>query len=150
MLLGPQASRGDPTFASPDTRRGSRFGASLPSAVSAPSQAITEPGIEITVGDKTLRFSRSQLLGSRRRAEYPCRGDVAYRRQMAYEAVPLALPLKGLEFPADTVIEAVATDGLCRAASGRPCGEQRSEGAVAWVAVEPADAPWPAPCWARP
>ncbi len=31
---------------------------------------------------------------------------------MAYQAVPLAPLLEGLQFPADTVIEAVATDGF--------------------------------------
>lgn len=119
------------------------FGALLPSAVSAPSQAMAEPGIEIIIGEKTLRFDRSQLLARDDAQAIEVKGDVAYGKSMTYQAVPLAPLLKGLEFPADTVMEAVATDGF---AAQLPVGllvNSDPKGAVAWVAVEPADAPWP-------
>jgi len=104
---------------------------------------MTEPGIEITVGDKTLRFSRSQLLARDDAQDIHVDGDVAYRRQMAYQAVPLAPLLKGLEFPADTVIEAVATDGFAAQLPVDLVVNSDPKRALAWVAVEPADAPWP-------
>lgn len=119
------------------------FGALLPSAVSAPSQAMTEPGIEIIVGEKTLRFDRSQLLARDDAQAIKVKGDVAYGRPMAYQAVPLASLLEGLEIPAETVIEAVATDGFAAQLPVDLLVNTDSKGAVAWVAVEPPGAPWP-------
>lgn len=149
MTLKPLASRASSVARRPNFRLSliaaglTLYGASLSSAVSAPSQAMTEPGIEITVGDKTLRFDRSQLLGRDDAQDIEVKGDVAYGKPMAYQAVPLAPLLEGLQFPADTVIEAVATDGFAAQLPVDLVVNTDPKGAVAWVAVEPAGAPWP-------
>ena len=104
---------------------------------------MTEPGIEISVGDKTLRLDRSQLLARDDAQAIEVKADVAYGRPMAYQAVPLAPLLEGLEVPADTVIEAVATDGFAAQLPVDLLVNTDPKGAVAWVAVEPASAPWP-------
>ncbi len=69
--------------------------------------------------------------------------DVTYGRPMTYRAVPVAAFVSGLTFPANSVIEAVASDGF---AAQIPldllCNTDASK-AIAWVAIEPADHPWP-------
>lgn len=68
--------------------------------------------------------------------------DVAYHRPTRYRAVPLSAVLNGLGLGAGDVLEAVALDGFIAQLPGalvlRPGRGQ------AWLAVEPAGAPWPA------
>lgn len=118
-------------------------GASLHSAFSAPTPPVNEPGIEISVGDTCLRFDRTQLLSRDDVQTIEINMDVAYGKSMVYRAVPLAPLLDGLKIPPDTVVEAVATDGFAAQLPVDLFVNTDPKDAVAWVAVEPADAPWP-------
>jgi len=118
-------------------------GTALHTAFSAPPSPAIEPGIEVTVGGKQLHFDRTQLLSRDDIQTVEIPNDVAYHSTMTYRAVPLASLLRGLDLPRDTVIEAVATDGFAAQLPVDLLVNADPKGAVAWVAVEPADAPWP-------
>jgi mono/diheme cytochrome c family protein len=63
---------------------------------------------------------------------------------MTYKALPLAVLLHGFTLPQSDGLQAVATDGFT---AGLPAalalGEAGNEGAVAYLAIEPPDHPWP-------
>ncbi|MGL4962664.1 MAG: c-type cytochrome [Inquilinus sp.] len=118
-------------------------GAALHAAFSAQTPPAVEPGIEISIGGKQLHFDRTQLLSRDDVQTVEIPNDVAYHIAMTYRAVPLASLLRGQDFPRDTVIEAVATDGFAAQLPVDLVTNTDSKAAVAWVAVEPADAPWP-------
>jgi hypothetical protein len=59
-----------------------------------------------------------------------------YGGPMTYRAVPLASLPAGLTLPPDSVIEAVAIDGFAAQLTD-------ASKVIKWVAIEPADRPWP-------
>ena len=69
--------------------------------------------------------------------------DVAYGKPMSYRAVPLAALLVGLNPPPDSVIESVALDGFAAQLPLDLLTNADPAKAVAWLAIEPADMPWP-------
>jgi mono/diheme cytochrome c family protein len=102
-----------------------------------------EPALEIAVGGETKVFTREELLArpDARTIEVP--NDITYRAPMTYRAVPVAGLLEGLTVPAGSVIEAVATDGfVAQIPAGFMLNTNKSK-AIAWIAIEPADKPWP-------
>jgi len=66
--------------------------------------------------------------------------DVSYRREMTYRAVPAAALLRGL--PPDATVRFTASDGFAATLPGAPL-LAGGEGARAYLAIEPPDAPWP-------
>ncbi|AVO49924.1 cytochrome C [Melaminivora suipulveris] len=71
--------------------------------------------------------------------------DVAYGRAMRYRAVPLALVLTELGLTRQDTLEAVASDGFTAQLPGALVLEGAAAGrSQPWLAIEPADAPWPA------
>ncbi|SFD84900.1 Cytochrome c2 [Paracidovorax konjaci] len=69
--------------------------------------------------------------------------DVAYRRPMRYRAVPLAVVLQGMGLTSADTLEVVALDGFVAQVPGA-LALQRAPLPEPWLAIEPADAPWPA------
>ena len=63
---------------------------------------------------------------------------------MTYRAVPVASLLAGMTIPPDSVIEAVALDGFVAQLPPDLLLNTDESKAVAWLAIEPADHPWPA------
>jgi hypothetical protein len=63
---------------------------------------------------------------------------------MTYRAVPVAALLGGMTLPADSVIEAVALDGFIAQLPLDLVLNTDPSKAVAWLAIEPQDHPWPA------
>lgn len=111
--------------------------------LATPSLAA-EPGIDLTIGGESRHFDRAELLARPDAATIKVDRDVSYDNQtMTYRAVPLAALLQGLPLPADSVIEAVASDGFAAQLPIDLLTNTDAKTAVAWVAVEPADAPWP-------
>ena len=70
--------------------------------------------------------------------------DVAYHRAMRYRAVPLAVVLQGLGLAPQDTLEVAATDGFVAQLPGALALQQGPGRAQPWLAIEPADAPWPA------
>ena len=102
-----------------------------------------EPTITIMVGDNQRRFTRGELLTRPDSTTIEVARDVTYRRPVSYRAVRVPSLLAGMTLPPDSVIEAVALDGFI--AQLPPDLVLNSDGtkAVAWLAIEPADHPWP-------
>lgn len=98
-----------------------------------------EPVLEIAHHKQVQRYSRTELLAHPALRVVEIADDVAYRRPMRFQAVPLSALLPQLG-AADSV-KFTAADGF--AATIPASLLQGSQDTHAWLAVEPADAPWP-------
>ncbi|HUC66506.1 MAG TPA: c-type cytochrome [Stellaceae bacterium] len=115
--------------------------AALVATISAPSRAAG-PTLAVSADGRTRTFDRDALLARSDAVEITTSRDVAYGTPRAYRAVPLANLMQGIPIPADAVVEAVARDGFV-AELPRDLIYGSDREAVAYVAVEPANAPWP-------
>ncbi|SMH56289.1 c-type cytochrome [Azospirillum agricola] len=114
----------------------------LAAMVPAPASA-GGPELTVAVGGIERRFDRDALLARPDAVTVDIPADVSYGRPMRYRAVPLA-SLIGLDrFPADAVLEGVASDGFAATLPPELCLQTDDRGSVAFLAVEPADRPWP-------
>lgn len=94
--------------------------------------------LELDSGAQTL--SSAALLAHPQAREIEIPADVAYKRSMRYQAVPLAALLEGVA-PGDH-LQAVALDGFAAELPAAPL--LASSGSRAWLAVEDPAQPWPA------
>jgi mono/diheme cytochrome c family protein len=109
-----------------------------------PSMAqADEPTITIVMGDKNRSFTRGELLMRSDVTIIEVPRDVTYRRPMSYRAVRVASLLAGMTPPRDSVIEAVALDGFIAQLPPNLVLDTDNSKAVAWLAIESADHPWP-------
>ncbi len=102
-----------------------------------------EPTLTITVGSETRSFTRAELLARPDAATIQVERDVAYRGPMTYRAVRVAALLAGMTVPHDSVIEAVALNGFVAQLPPDLLLNTDERTAVAWLAIELADQPWP-------
>lgn len=104
----------------------------------------SEPVLTIDIAGKVRSLTRGQLLGDAATASIDVLRDNAYGRTMHYRALPLDCLLAGLDLPRDQILEAVAMDGFIGMLPVDLVLHPPSGGARAYLAIEPADAPWPA------
>ena len=104
--------------------------------------AAAQSMIELRIGGKTQSFSQGALLARPDAAEIHVPRDVAYGTSTTYRAVPLADLLDGAALPADSVLEARATDGFAAQLPMELVRNRDPETAVAWLAVEDPAQPW--------
>lgn len=97
-----------------------------------------EPYLDIAIGMETQHLSRTELLKHPALRVIEISADVAYNRSMRYQAVPLSALITSL--PHMESVQFTAVDGFV---ANIPSALLTSE-AQPWVAVEPADASWPA------
>ena len=102
-----------------------------------------EPSLALTSGDVTHRFTTSELLARPDVADVLIPEDVDYHTTAVYRAVPLLSLLSGLMQNRFDTLEFRATDGFVAQIPGLLVQGASAGGAVAWVAVEPSDHPWP-------
>jgi hypothetical protein len=102
-----------------------------------------EPTITVTAGNDTRSFTRGELLARPDATTIEVARDVTYRVPMTYRAAAVASLLAGLTLPSDSVIEAVALDGFIAQLPSDLVFNSEESKAVAWLAIEPADHPWP-------
>jgi mono/diheme cytochrome c family protein len=102
-----------------------------------------EPTVTVSVGKDTRSFTRSELLARPDATTIQVLRDIAYRGPMTYRAVPVATLFAGMTIPHDSVIEAVALNGFVAQLPPDLLLETDESKAVAWLAIEPADHPWP-------
>ena len=105
--------------------------------------ACADPVLDVVIGGETRHFTRDALLARPDVAGVEVPNDVAYGKPMRFRAVPLAALLAGLHLPADSVIETVALDGFAAQLPLDLVTNTDPAKPVAWLAVEPADRPWP-------
>jgi mono/diheme cytochrome c family protein len=106
-------------------------------------KASADPALEIAIGGVTRHFARDALLARPDVTSVEIADDVAYGKAMRFRAIPLAVLLTGFNAPADSVIETVALDGFAAQLPLDLVTNTDPANAVAWLAIEPADAPWP-------
>jgi mono/diheme cytochrome c family protein len=102
-----------------------------------------EPTLTVTVADDTRSFTRGELLARPDAAAIAVARDITYRAPMKYRAVPVASLLAGMSLPPDSVLEAVTLDGFIAQLPPDLVLNTDARKAVAWLAIEPADHPWP-------
>jgi mono/diheme cytochrome c family protein len=102
-----------------------------------------EPAVEVEVGTEKRSFTRGELLARPDAATIEVAKEVTSGAPMTYRAVPVAALLAGLTFPPGSVIEAVAADGFAAQIPLELLLNTDAEKSIAWVAIEPADRPWP-------
>jgi mono/diheme cytochrome c family protein len=105
--------------------------------------ASADPVLDVVIGGQTRHFGRDELLRRPDVAQVAVANDVAYGKSMSYRAVPVAALLVGLNPPADSVIESVALDGFAAQLPFDLLNNKDPAKPVAWLAIEPADMPWP-------
>lgn len=98
-----------------------------------------EPSLTVATGGRTAIYTSAGLLALPAATTVTIPADVAYKRSMTFRAVPLAPLLDGVA-PEDS-IRFVAADGFV--ATLPAATVLARDGAVAYLAAEPADAPWP-------
>jgi mono/diheme cytochrome c family protein len=99
-----------------------------------------EPALTIAAGGRTAIYTPAGLLGLPAATTVTIPADAAYKRGMSFRAVPMAMLLEGTA-PDDSV-RIVAVDGF-KTMFPAAALLARS-GTVAYLAIEPGDAPWPA------
>lgn len=106
-------------------------------------RASAEPMLDVAVNGETRHFARSALLARSEVTDIEIPHDIAYGKAMRFRAVPLAVLLPGLDTLVDSVLETVATDGFAAQLPIDLVTNTDPAKAVAWLAIEPDDAPWP-------
>ena len=101
--------------------------------------SATEPNLTVTVAGRTTTYAPASLLGMPAATSVTIPDDVAYKREMSFRAVPAASLLEGVA-PDDT-LRFVASDGFVATLPSALLLAR--SGAVAYLAIEPGDAPWP-------
>lgn len=95
------------------------------------------------IGDARQTYTRTELLKHPDITNILIANDVAYKRDMRYRAIPIAALLAPWHSDADSVIQFVATDGFVAELPIAPLMNRNVDQAVAYLAVEPIDKPWP-------
>ena len=105
--------------------------------------SAAEPAVEVEVGAEKRSFTRDELLARPDAATIEVAKEVTSGAPMTYRAVPAAALLAGLTFPPGSVIEAVAVDGFAAQIPLELLLNTDESKSIAWIAIEPADRPWP-------
>jgi len=102
--------------------------------------APAEPALTVATGGRTAIYTSAGLLALPAATTVTIPADVAYKRSMTFRAIPFAALLEGAA--TDDNVRFVAADGF---AATLPAAALLAHdgGAVAYLAIEPADAPWP-------
>jgi mono/diheme cytochrome c family protein len=98
-----------------------------------------EPSLTVAVGGRTAIYTAAGLLALPKATTVTIPADVAYKRSMSFRAVPIAALLDGVA--SDESIRFTAADGFV--ATLPAAALLAHEGPVAYLAVEPPEAPWP-------
>lgn len=98
-----------------------------------------EPALTVVAGGRTAIYTAVGLLGLPVATTVTIPVDVAYKRSMSFRAVPIASLLDGVA--SDESIRFTAADGFVTTIPAAALLAR--EGPVAYLAVEPPDAPWP-------
>jgi len=95
-------------------------------------------------GGDRLSFDTAALLARADVADVEIVADIAYHGHRRYRAVPLSRLLAALPAPSHgAALEAAAIDGFAAQIPLSLATGTAPGGAQAWLAIEPADTPWP-------
>src|SRR5271169_4925506 len=103
------------------------------------TNVAAEPALTVTTGGRTAIYTATGLLALPAATTVTIPADVAYQRSVTFRAIPIAVLLEGTA-PEDS-IRFAAADGF---ATTLPAAALLArDGPIAYLAIEPADAPWP-------
>lgn len=102
-----------------------------------------EASLALILGDAAHRFTMSELLARPDAADVLIPDDVDYHKATVYRAVPLLSLLSDLTQERFDTLELRATDGFVAQIPWSLVQKGAAGGAIAWIAVEPPDRPWP-------
>lgn len=97
----------------------------------------------LLIGDTSQTFTRTELLKRPDITNVRIANDVVYKRDMCYQAVPMAALLEMVHPNTDSVIQFVASDGFVAELPAALLLNKNLDQALAYLAVEPADKSWP-------
>jgi mono/diheme cytochrome c family protein len=121
-------------------RRCGKFGALLAS-LALSTVCAAEPSLTVAQGARTAIFTGPGMLALPGATTIAVPADPVYRVSTSLRAVPLASLLPGAA--ADDTIRFMAGDRLLASLPAAQLLANQPSGPVAYLAVEPADAPWP-------
>jgi mono/diheme cytochrome c family protein len=101
--------------------------------------ASAEPALTVEVGGRTAIYTATGLLALPTTITVTIAADPVYKRSMSFRAIPMATLLAGTA--ADDNVGIVAADGFKTTLPGAALLAR--SGSTAYLAIEPADAPWP-------
>jgi mono/diheme cytochrome c family protein len=97
----------------------------------------------VDVGTKKT-FTTEQLLARPDAATIHVSDDVSFHRAMTYRAVPLRALIGDARLPSDQELQITGTDGfVTHLPAALLAHDANKKHAEPWLAIEPADAPWP-------
>ncbi len=98
-----------------------------------------EPTLELSIDGRTWQLDRKELLANPAAQTIDVPADIAYERAMRFRAVPLAALVPSLGRIES--LQFIAQDGFVANIPGAALAHKIAQ---AWIAIEPAGAPWPA------
>ena len=104
------------------------------------SLPLSAAQLDLQLGANSRTWQTEELLKHPQLQALTINNDVSYKKDMTYQAVPLAALLKGVK-PEDH-LQAVALDGFAAELAAAPL--LNKDGARAWLAIEDPAQPWPA------
>ncbi len=115
--------------------------AGLCCGLAAGAAVAAEPVLTVSTGGRTATYTVAGLLAHPAVAAITVPQDVAYKRPMTYQAVPVSVLLNGIA-PAAS-LRFTAADGFVATVQADVLQAAGNQAPRAWLAVEPSDAPWP-------
>ena len=103
-----------------------------------------EPELRLVLDGKEKVFTRTQLLAHPRARTLKVPHDVTYKKPMSYRAVPVAALFEGESVDKKASVQFVATDGFSASMDPARLLNTSEAEAIAYVAIEPKESPWPA------
>lgn len=103
------------------------------------SLPLSAAQLDLQLGANSRTWQTEELLKHPQLQTLTINNDVSYKKDMTYQAVPLAALLKGIK-PEDH-LQAVALDGFAAELAAAPLLNR--DGARAWLAIEDPAQPWP-------
>ena len=113
----------------------------LACALAALPAAASEPVLTVVASGQTSPHTPGELLGLPATVTVTIPNDVSYRRAMTYRAIPMAALLPGVA-PTESV-RFTSADGFAATLAASQLLAADDKGARAYLAIEPADVPWP-------
>ncbi|WP_366555979.1 c-type cytochrome [Aquibaculum sediminis] len=109
-----------------------------------PLPAAAMPELAVEIAGERIILSAEELLGRPDTQDISVPQDVAYKEALQYRALPIAELLSAYPVSPDGEIEFIASDGFASLIPAELLLGDGEERAVAWLAIEPPDDPWPA------
>jgi mono/diheme cytochrome c family protein len=109
--------------------------------LAALAAAATEPVLTVAIAGHTTTYTRSALLAHPLLATITVPNDPSYRTTMTYQAVPVSVLLGGIA--PDASLRFTASDGFVAMLQASLLFDSGDTHPRAYLAIEPADAPWP-------